>query len=180
MTKRLSGSGILFLINCFFTGCPYTLSENPPVGLELFVEVHNESFGLLMGPLIDHEIRKIIVKSSSYSLTSVSHTADLKLYLTVSGYRDTPESYDPDDSFLASAFALVSTVKLKWESASGDILLEEIINSDASVLRPTLSSVSLASSSPVDEQARQTLAESIAKEVYFSMRKLNSLASEKK
>jgi len=32
----------------------------------------------------------------------------------------------------------------------------------------------------VDDQARQSLAESIAKEVYFSLRKLNSLPFEKK
>ncbi len=175
MTNRLSGSGILFLINCFFSGCPYTLSENPPSGLELFVEVHNESFGLLMGPLIDHEIRKIIVKTSSFSLTSDSHTADLKLFLTVSGYRDRPESYDPDDSFLASAFAIINTIKFKWENASGEVLLEETVSSGVSALKPP---VSLAS--PVDGQARQSLAESIAKEVYFSMRKLNSLSPQKK
>ena len=91
MIKKVSGSGILLLINFFFTGCPYNLSENPPEGLELFVEVHNESFGLSMGPLIDREIRKTILKTSSYSLTSVPHTADLKLYLRVSGYSDRPE-----------------------------------------------------------------------------------------
>ena len=175
MIKKISGSGILFLTNFFFSGCPYTLSDNPRDALELFVEVHNESFGLSMGPLIDREIRKTILKTSSYSLTSVPHTADLKLYLRVSGYSDRPESYDPDDSFLASAFAIVSTVNLKWESASGVVLSEETISSGVSALKPP---VSLAS--PVDEQARQSLAESIAKEVYFSMRKLNSLSSEKK
>ena len=174
MIKKFLGSGILFLITFLFCGCPYTLSENPPKGLELFVEVHNESFGLLMGPLIDQEIRKIIVKTSSYSLTSVSQTADLKLYLTVSGYSDRPESYDPDDSLLASAFAILSTVKLRWEGEAGEVLLEETLSSDASALRP----ISLAS--PVDDQTRQFLAESVAKEVYFSLRKLNYLSSEKK
>ena len=180
MTKKISGSGILFLTNFFFSGCPYTLSDNPRDALELFVEVHNESFGLSMGPLIDREIRKTILKTSSYSLTSVPHTADLKLYLRVSGYSDRPESYDPDDSFLASAFAIVSTVNLKWESAAGELLLEETINLDASVLRPALKPISPASSSPVDEQARQSLAEFIAKEIYFSLRRLNSLLFEMK
>jgi len=174
MIKKFFGSGILFLINFLFCGCPYSLTENSPEGLQLFVEVHNESFGLLMGPLIDQEIRKIVVKTSSYSLTSAANTADLKLYLTVTGYSDRPESYDPDDSLLASAFAIMSTVKLRWEGGAGEVLLEETLSSDASALKP----ISLAS--PVDNQTRQFLAESVAKEVYFSMRKLNYLSSEKK
>lgn len=174
MTKRFFYSVLLIVINFFFLGCPYTISENPDRGVELFVEVQNESFGLMMGPLIDHEIRKVLLKSSSYTLISDSRTADLKLYLTLSGYSNTTESYDPNDTLLASAFAIESTMKLKWESASGEVLLEESISSNATALK------SFPLAIPVDDQARQSLAESIAKEVYFSLRKLNSLPFEKK
>lgn len=173
MTKRFFYSVILIVINFFFLGCPYTISQGPDREIDVFVEIQNESFGLMMGPLIDHEIRKVLLKSNSYTLTSDSHTADLKLYLTVSDYSNSPESYEPEDTLLASAFAIESTVNLKWESASGEVLLEESISSNATALK----SDSLAN--PVDDQPRQSLAESIAKEVYFSLRKLNSLSFKK-
>ena len=117
-----------------------------------------------MGPLLDREIRKALIKSGNQIV--INKDAEWNLTVSVTGYQHSPQSYDPDDSILASSFRLESTVKIIWENKSENISSKEMLTVNATALRPNTMTL------PQDSQTRQSLAQQIANEISFSASRL--------
>lgn len=144
----------------FFGGCNYQLYKSG--GKSISVEVDNGSFGMNMGPLVDREIRKTLVKSGNQVMFN-NKDSDWNLSVKILDHRQSVESYDTNDSILASSFLIQSKIQIVWENKARNLTYDKEFFLDVTALRPN------PRSSPGDDQARQSLARQVAKEISLSL-----------
>jgi hypothetical protein len=132
----------------------------------IFLEINNHSLGLRMGPLIDREVRKALLKSANLILCEERELADLSLKIEIADHHAVPESYNAQDTVIASSFSINSSFSITWQDRYGKTIFSEQHSANVSALSQN------AQARPSDQQSRATLATQIASAIYMSWRKL--------
>ena len=152
------------LLTLLLFGCAYRfVGEQKQT---IFIEINNHSLGLRMGPLTDREIRKALLKSGNLTFCEERQKADLLLRIEIMDHRAVPESYNSQDTVIASSFSINSSFSITWQDRYGKTILSEQHSENVSALSQN------AQSTPSDQQSRATLAKQIASATYMSWRKL--------
>ena len=131
---------------------------------QLHLRVKNDSLAPLLGPKVDRELRKNLIRNSTFNLVNEREDADVFLVITLKNYSDYTEAYRPGDTLLAAGLNLRASAHLQLITSIGDTNLhEDVVQADASVLRPESTRV------PDDAMALQALAESLAANISLSL-----------
>ena len=137
---------------------------------KLHLRVKNDSLAPLLGPKLDREIRKSIVKDGSFHLANNLTDADASLIVQISQYGDSTEAYRPGDTLLAAGFNLRAIAKIELLDEKGRTVFAQDVSGNSSVLRPASTHVrSVSTHVPDEAMAMQALAESLAAEVCLSL-----------
>ena len=136
-----------------------------PVGdiYKLHLRVKNDSLAPLLGPKLDREIRKSIVKDGSFHLVNDPTDADASLIVQITRYGDSTEAYRPGDTLLAAGLNLRASAKIELLDEKGHPIFTQNVSGNSSVLRPVSTRL------PDEAMAMQALAESLAAEVCLSL-----------
>ncbi len=144
-------------------GCSYKPGYPNPFAGEVALRVRNESFAPLLGPRVERELRKRMLRSGKISFSENESKSQLTLHVTLRSFSDQTESYRREDSLLAAGYALRISADLRLENAEGKVLLEREASGRSSIALP-------ASDQPFsDDAAMQALAESISSEISLSL-----------
>ena len=130
---------------------------------QLHLRVKNDSLAPLLGPKLDREIRKSIVKDGNFHLVNDPTDADASLIVQITKYGDSTEAYRPGDTLLAAGLDLRATVKIELLDEKGHTVFVQNVSANSSVLRRESTRV------PDEAMAMQALAESLAAEVCLSL-----------
>ena len=130
---------------------------------KLHLRVKNDSLAPLLGPKLDREIRKSIVKDGSFHLVNNPTDADASLIIHITQYGDSTESYRPGDTLLAAGLNLRAIAKIELLDDRGHTIFSQNVSGNSSVLRRESTRV------PDEGMAMQALAESLAAEVCLSL-----------
>ncbi len=129
----------------------------------MHIRVKNDSVAPLLGPKVDRELRKNILRNGSYVLANEPEDADVFLVVVLINYEDSTEAYRPEDSLLAAGLNLRVSASVELNDVRGNLLYQDRVGADSSVLRPVSTQV------PDDAMALQALAESLAANVSLSL-----------
>ena len=139
---------------------------------KLHLRVKNDSLAPLLGPKLDRELRKSIVKDGSFHLVNDPTDADASLIVQITQYGDSTEAYRPGDTLLAAGFNLRATAKIDLLDEKGHTIFAQNVSGNSSVLRPVstvLDERPVSTHLPDEAMAMQALAESLAAEVCLSL-----------
>ena len=145
------------------TGCSFKMGSPISGGTHLHLRVKNDSLAPLLGSKVDRELRKTILRNSSFILVRDREEADVFLTVTLEDYSDTTEAYRPEDTLLAAGFNLQTSASIQLDEANGQRIYAESVSANSSVLRPFPTQL------PDDEMALQALAESLASNISVSL-----------
>jgi len=147
----------------FIAGCAFKMGH--PVGdiYKLHLRVKNDSLAPLLGPKLDREIRKSIVKDGSFHLVNKPTDADASLIVQITQYGDSTEAYRPGDTLLAAGLNLRASAKIELLDEKGHPIFTQNVSGNSSVLRRE------STRAPDEAMAMQALAESLAAEVCLSL-----------
>jgi hypothetical protein len=152
-----------FLSIFFFVGCALKMGHPVSDVHKLHLRVKNDSLAPLLGPKLDREIRKCLVKDGSFQLVNKPIDADASLLVQVTQYGDSTEAYRPGDTLLAAGLNLRATAKIELLDEGNNPLFVQNVSGNSSVLRPVSTRL------PDEAMAMQALAESLAAEVSLSL-----------
>jgi hypothetical protein len=147
----------------FIAGCAFKMGHPVSDVYKLHLRVKNDSLAPLLGPKLDREIRKSIVKDGSFHLVNNRTDADASLIVQISQYGDSTEAYRPGDTLLAAGLNLRAIAKIELLDEKGHTIFVQNVSGNSSVLRPASTRV------PDEAMAMQALAESLAAEVCLSL-----------
>ena len=147
----------------FFAGCALKMGHPVDDVYKLYLRVKNDSLAPLLGPKVDREIRKSLIKDGGFHLVSNSTNADASLIVKITQYEDSTEAYRSGDTLLAAGFNLNAMANVELLDERGRRILIQKVSGNSSVLRPLSTQV------PDEAMAMQALAESLAAEVYLSL-----------
>ena len=137
----------LFSFTLFFTlGCRYVNQHtNSFNSTTLFVEiVRNDSTAPQVGSFLSSNLRKEIIRSGKFQLTSTKNNADFVLKIYLENFGKSAEVYNPQDTLLASCFITDISAFVTLESKNGEILInKELVKENSSVLRESTISAPL-------------------------------------
>ena len=157
----------------FFAGCALKMGHPVSDFYKLHLRVKNDSLAPLLGPKLDREIRKCLVKDGSFQLVNKPIDADASLLVQVTQYGDSTEAYRPGDTLLAAGLNLRATAKIELLDEGNNPLFVQNVNGNSSVLRPVSGNSSVlrpvSTRLPDEAMAMQALAESLAAEVSLSL-----------
>ena len=161
--RHFASVAFQFFSILFIAGCAFKMGH--PVGdiYKLHLRVKNDSLAPLLGPKLDREIRKSIVKDGSFHLVNKPTDADASLIVKITQYEDSTEAYRSGDTLLAAGFNLNAMANVELLDERGRRILIQKVSGNSSVLRPLSTQV------PDEAMAMQALAESLAAEVYLSL-----------
>jgi hypothetical protein len=171
MNRRLFALVAFPFFSIFFiAGCALKMGHPVSDIYKLHLRVKNDSLSPLLGPKLDREIRKSIVKDGSFHLVNDPTDADSSLIVQISQYGDSTEAYRPGDTLLAAGLNLRAIAKIELLDEKGRTIFAENVSGNSSVLRPASTHVRPVSTHVPDEaMAMQALAESLAAEVCLSL-----------
>jgi hypothetical protein len=152
-----------FLSIFFIAGCALKMGHPVSDIYKLHLRVKNDSLAPLLGPKLDREIRKSIVKDGSFHLVNNPTDADASLIVQITRYGDSTEAYRPGDTLLAAGLNLRATAKMELLDVKGLTIFSQNVSGNSSVLRRESTRV------PDEAMAMQALAESLAAEVCLSL-----------
>lgn len=132
-------------------------------GNSIHIRVKNDSLAPLLGPKLDRELRKNILRNSVFELVNDQDQADLYLLVTLRTYEDYSEAFQSEDTLLAAGLNLQTTARMELSDSKGINLYEDNVEADSSVLRRVSTHV------PDDAMALQALAESLASKISLSL-----------
>jgi hypothetical protein len=154
----------------FIAGCALKMGHPVSDIYKLHLRVKNDSLAPVLGPKLDREIRKSIVKDGSFHLVNNLTDADASLIVQISQYGDSTEAYRPGDTLLAAGFNLRAIAKIELLDEKGRTVFAQNVSGNSSVLRPASTHVrSVSTHVPDEAMAMQALAESLAAEVCLSL-----------
>lgn len=159
----------LFFFAChlilIFLGSGCSLKMGSPVsGIhKIHLRVKNDSLGPLLGPKLDREIRKSLVKDGSFYLVNNPGDADALLVVKLTHFNDSTEAYRPGDTLLAAGLNLRASATVEFIDSKGNGVFHQKVSGNSSVLRQVSTRV------PDEAMAMQALAESLAAEVVLSL-----------
>jgi hypothetical protein len=164
MNRRLFALVAFPFFSIFFiAGCALKMGHPVSDLYKLHLRVKNDSLAPLLGPKLDREIRKSIVKDGSFHLVNDPTDADASLIVQISQYGDSTEAYRPGDTLLAAGLNLRAIAKIELLDEKGRTIFAENVSGNSSVLRRESTRV------PDEAMAMQALAESLAAEVCLSL-----------
>ena len=161
----------LFFFAChlilIFLGSGCSLKMGSPVSgihkIKIHLRVKNDSLGPLLGPKLDREIRKSLVKDGSFYLVNNPGDADALLVVKLTHFNDSTEAYRPGDTLLAAGLNLRASATVEFIDPKGNEVFQQKVSGNSSVLRKVSTRV------PDEAMAMQALAESLAAEVVLSL-----------
>jgi hypothetical protein len=164
MNRRLFAlASFPFSLIFFIAGCALKMGHPVSDVYQLHLRVKNDSLAPLLGPKLDREIRKSIVKDGSFYLVNDPTDADASLIVQISQYGDSTEAYRPGDTLLAAGLNLRAIAKIELLDEKGQTIYAQNVSGNSSVLRRESTRV------PDEAMAMQALAESLAAEVCLSL-----------
>jgi hypothetical protein len=164
MNRRLFAlASFPFFFIFFIAGCALKMGHPVSDIYKLHLRVKNDSLAPLLGPKLDREIRKSIVKEGSFHLVNNPTDADASLIVQITRYGDSTEAYRPGDTLLAAGLNLRATAKMELLDEKGLTIFSQNVSGNSSVLRRESTRV------PDEAMAMQALAESLAAEVCLSL-----------
>lgn len=150
---------LIFLVS----GCSLKMGS-PVSGIhKIHLRVKNDSLGPLLGPKLDREIRKSLVKDGSFYLVNNPGDADALLVVKLTHFNDSTEAYRPGDTLLAAGLNLRASATVEFIDPKGNEAFQQKVSGNSSVLRKVSTRV------PDEAMAMQALAESLAAEVVLSL-----------
>jgi hypothetical protein len=138
-------------------------------GAHLYLRVKNDSLAPLLGAKVDRELRKKFIRNGAFVLVNEPGQADNLLTVTLKGYSDTTEAYRSGDTLLAAGFNLLATAFITLEESGGDIIYEDSVGANSSVLKPVRPTTAEVFELPDDAMALQALAETLASNITVSL-----------
>jgi hypothetical protein len=171
MNRRLFAlASFPFFFIFFIAGCALKMGHPVSDIYKLHLRIKNDSLAPLLGPKLDREIRKSILKDGSFHLVNDPTDADASLIVQISQYGDYTEAYRPGDTLLAAGFNLRAIAKIELLDEKGRTVFAQNVSGNSSVLRPASTDVrSVSTHVPDEAMAMQALAESLAAEVCLSL-----------
>jgi len=163
MNKSLVTASLLFFFIFLNNGCGYKLGAPVSHQKEIFINIRNDSVGLQLGPKLDRELRKTILKNFPLWKVGSVDDADLKLIVILKDFQDQTESFDPKDAMLGKGFSFRVFADLTLLDKDGNRIFEDEIVSYSSITRQDRSRL------PDAKPALQALAESMASSITSSM-----------
>mgnify|MGYP007072039097 FL=1 len=147
---------------CISFGCRYENHQAKTLNSKLlFVEiVRNDSTAPQLGSLLSSNLRKEIIRTGTFELTSAKNNADFILKVSLDKFGKNAEVYNPQDTLLASGFNADISALVTLESENGDKLInKKLIKENSSVLRESIIS------SPLSRQPINSLSIGLSKKI---------------
>jgi hypothetical protein len=164
MNRRLFAFTAFPFFSIFFiAGCALKMGYPLSDIYKLHLRVKNDSLAPLLGPKLDRELRKSIVKDGGFHLVNNPTDADASLIVQITQYGDSTEAYRPGDTLLAAGLNLRATAKIDLLDEKRHTIFTQNASGNSSVLRRESTRV------PDEAMAMQALAESLAAEVSLSL-----------
>ena len=145
------------------SGCSLKMGSSVSGIHKIHLRVKNDSLGPLLGPKLDREIRKSLVKDGSFYLVNNPGDADALLVVKLTHFNDSTEAYRPGDTLLAAGLNLRASATVEFIDPKGNEVFQQKVSGNSSVLRKVSTRV------PDEAMAMQALAESLAAEVVLSL-----------
>jgi len=145
------------------SGCSLKMGSPVSEIHKIHLRVNNESLGPLLGPKLDREIRKSVVRDGNFHLVNNRGDADALLVVKLTHFNDSTEAYRPSDTLLAAGLHLRASATVELIDPMGNEVFHQKVSGNSSVLRQVSTRV------PDEAMAMQALAESLATEVVFSL-----------
>jgi hypothetical protein len=147
---------------CISFGCRYENHQAKTLNSKLlFVEiVRNDSTASHLGSLLSSNLRKEIIRTGTFELTSVKNKADFILKVSLDNFDKSVEVYNSQDALLASGFTADISAYVTFKSKNGDKLInKKLIKENSSVLRESTIS------SPLSRQPMKSLSIGLSKKI---------------
>lgn len=143
-------------------GCRYENHQTKSLNSRiLFVEItRNDSTAPQIGSLLSSNLRKEIIRTGTFELTSAKNKADFILKVSLDNFGKSVEIYNSQDTLLASGFTADISAYVTLESKNGDKLInKKLIKENSSVLRESTIS------SPLSRQPMKSLSIGLSKRI---------------
>ena len=144
-----------FLIT-LLVGCSYKLGYPSNNISSIHLRIRNNTTAPMLGPKIDRELRKRLLRSASFDFVSEHQDADSRLVVTLNNYQSKVESYQANDSLLANGYNFRVSANIKLLNDKGMVLRENMAESHSALFRPKATHL------PDDSTVLQSLAENLA------------------
>jgi hypothetical protein len=161
--NKIFSTIFFFLLSLYFSfGCRYINQYNKNFNSKaLFIEIaRNDSSAPQIGSFLSSNLRKEIIRSGKFQLTSTKNNADFILKIHLDRFGKSAEVYNPQDTLLASGFITEISAFVTLESKDGNLLISnELVKENSSVLRESTIS------SPLSRQPVYSLSIGLSKRI---------------